>query len=342
MARQMIYALAHYPRRVLFALLAFCIVLPLTVQAGVLTALFGEGASTLPARPQEAATTSAIDVPLLSAQRNPNPQGARGGAEIIVREGALVSSGPIGADDVSSLSLTSGEISVYTVREGDSLSMIAEMFGVTSNTILWANDLTSAKSIRPGDSLVILPIPGVQYKIKRGDTIASIAKTYGGEAEEILAYNQLSESDLQSGITIIIPGGTVPAPKRTTTSGTKTAAAGGGATGFIHPLPGSLRTQGIHGFNAVDLAAAVGAPIRAAAAGEVIVAKTGGWNGGYGNYIVVRHSNGTQTLYAHNSSNAVGVGAAVAAGEVIGYVGNTGRSTGSHLHFEVRGAKNPF
>jgi LysM repeat protein len=325
-----------------FALLAFCIVIPLTVQAGVLTALFGEGTSTLPTRPPETTATSAIDVPLLSAQRNPNPQGTRGGAEIVVSEGALVSSGPIGADDVSSLSLTSSEISVYTVREGDSLSMIAEMFGVTSNTILWANDLTSAKAIRPGDALVILPIPGVQYKIKKGDTISSIAKTYSGDAEEILAYNQLSESELKAGITIIIPGGTVPAPARTTAGGTKTAGAGGGASGFIHPLPGSLRTQGIHGFNAVDLAAAAGAPIRAAAAGQVIVAKTGGWNGGYGNYIVVKHSNGTQTLYAHTSSNAVGVGDAVAAGEVIGYVGNTGRSTGTHLHFEVRGAKNPF
>ncbi len=90
------------------------------------------------------------------------------------------------------------------------------------------------------------------------------------------------------------------------------------------------------------MAASAGAPIRAAAAGEVIVSKTGGWNGGYGNYIVIKHANGTQTLYAHNSSNAVSAGASVAQGEVIGYVGNTGRSTGSHLHFEVRGAKNPF
>lgn len=318
------------------------VVIPLTVQAGVLAGIFKDEPIAVVA-PETA--TSALDIPLLSANPNPNPHGARGGADIMADDGALVSSGPIGADDVSSLSVSSGEISVYTVREGDSLSMIAEMFGVTSNTILWANDLRSAKAIRPGDTLVILPIPGVQYKIKKGDTIASIAKTYSGDADEILAYNQLSESELQAGVTIIIPGGTVPAPVRTTT-GTKTAgggaASGGGSAGFIHPLPGSLRTQGIHGFNAVDLAASAGAPIRAAAAGEVIVAKTGGWNGGYGNYIVIRHANGTQTLYAHNSSNAVGVGASVAQGETIGYVGNTGRSTGSHLHFEVRGAKNPF
>jgi murein DD-endopeptidase MepM/ murein hydrolase activator NlpD len=103
-----------------------------------------------------------------------------------------------------------------------------------------------------------------------------------------------------------------------------------------------MRTQGIHGYNAVDLAAAHASPVRAAAAGEVIVSKSSGWNGGYGNYIVVRHGNGTQTLYAHLSSNVVGVGAFVAAGERIGYMGSTGRSTGTHLHFEVRGATNPF
>jgi len=74
----------------------------------------------------------------------------------------------------------------------------------------------------------------------------------------------------------------------------------------------------------------------------VIVSKSSGWNGGYGQYVVVRHHNGSQTLYAHLATNAVGVGAWVAQGEVIGGMGNTGRSTGTHLHFEVRGARNPF
>jgi len=319
------------------------------VQAGVLQSILPAGASPSPAPIRDTSDTHTLvfDVPLLSAHNHPNPAGARGGAEIMVVDGALVATGPVGEDDVSNLSVSSGEISVYTVREGDSLSMIAKMFGVTTNTILWANDLASAKSIRPGDELIILPIAGVRYRVKSGDTLASIAKTYGGDVNEILAYNQMANgASLKVGEMIIIPGGTVPAPVRVTpsqSSGTRTAASGGASVaGFIHPLPGGLRTQGIHGFNAVDLAAAEGSSIRAAAAGEVIVAKTGGWNGGYGNYIVIRHSNGTQTLYAHNSRNAVGVGARVAQGEVIGYVGNTGRSTGAHLHFEVRGARNPF
>lgn len=318
-------------------LLSLVIIIPLWVQAGVLDSIWGDD----PILESDPVSISLADVSLLSADTHPNPVGDRGGAEVVVSDGALVSSGPVGKDDVAAVSVTSGEISVYTVREGDSLSMIAEMYGVTSNTILWANDLPSAKAIKPGDALVILPIPGVQYKIKKGDTLSTIAKTYGGEANEILAYNQIGEGELQAGVTIIIPGGTVPAPVKVA-SGSKGGSAGSKNTAFVHPVPGAKRTQGIHGFNAVDLATAQGTPIRAAAAGTVIVAKTGGWNGGYGNYIVIKHKNGTQTLYAHTSSNSVGVGASVAAGETIGRVGNTGRSTGPHLHFEVRGGKNPF
>ena len=110
----------------------------------------------------------------------------------------------------------------------------------------------------------------------------------------------------------------------------------------MHPLPSAVRTQGIHGYNAVDLAAPFGTPIVAAASGRVIVSRSGGWNGGYGTYVVIDHPDGTQTLYAHMSRVAVWQGAQVVAGQVIGYVGSTGRSTGPHVHFEVRGAVNPF
>jgi len=216
------------------------------------------------------------------------------------------------------------------------------MFGVTTNTILWANDLRSATAIRPGDALVILPVAGVRHIVKSGDTIASIAKRYEADADEILAYNQLASAEAVTvGMTVIVPGGKVAAPAVSRT----TAAAGGTAASgnwLSHPAPGTLKTQGIHGYNAVDFAAAIGTPIRAAAAGEVIVSRSSGWNGGYGNYIVIRHSNGVQTLYSHLSRNDVGVGAYVTQGQVIGAMGNTGRSTGPHLHFEVRGARNPF
>jgi murein DD-endopeptidase MepM/ murein hydrolase activator NlpD len=121
---------------------------------------------------------------------------------------------------------------------------------------------------------------------------------------------------------------------------------GGGGSAQVgyydNPLPGAILTQGIHGWNGVDIGAPKGTPIHAAADGTVIVARAGGWNGGYGSYVVISHPNGTQTLYGHMNSVAISVGASVGSGQVIGYVGTTGKSTGNHLHFEVRGAANPF
>jgi murein DD-endopeptidase MepM/ murein hydrolase activator NlpD len=172
-----------------------------------------------------------------------------------------------------------------------------------------------------------------------------IAKKYSGDITDILAYNQIETTeDIIVGETIVIPGGEIEAPKVPLKPTLKTSKGGGVALRgfFAHPAPGAVRTQGVHGYNGVDLGAAIGTPIRAAAAGTVIISKSSGWNGGYGQYIVIKHPNGTQTLYAHLSANAVGVGASVAQGQTIGNMGNTGKSTGSHLHFEVRGARNPF
>ncbi len=312
----------------------------LAVVSGVFPVTPADGDIRTKAEVSQIVSTSPLDVPMLSAVINPNPQGFRGGAEIMVTEGALVATGPVGADAMAEARVETGEISVYTVRSGDTLSHIAEMYGVTANTILWANDLQKATDIQEGQTLVILPVAGVQHVVKKGDTLAQIAKKYGGDITEIRAHNQLIEGDeLAVGSTILVPGGTIKAaPVASPTKGGSKS----GKNWLAHPTPGAIKTQGIHGYNAVDFAAAVGTTIRAAAAGEVVVSKSSGWNGGYGQYIVIRHSNGAQTLYAHLSSNSVAVGASVAQGEVIGAMGNTGRSTGPHLHFEVRGATNPF
>lgn len=271
---------------------------------------------------------------------------------MVVSDGALVpQEGPEGllADEV--LMPQNGQISVYIVREGDALSQIAEMFGVTPNTILWANDLKSGGLIKPGDSLIILPVSGVRYMVKKGDTLPSIAKTYSGDVGDIIAYNGLvSAADIAVGESIVIPGGKVPAPAapkrpKKTPSGTPQSASGASvaASGYyVNPAPGAVRTQGIHGYNGVDLGAPTGTPVRAASGGEVIISKDSGWNGGYGSYIVIKHANGTQTLYAHLSAAYVSAGATVSQGESIGAIGNTGQSTGPHLHFEIRGAANPF
>ncbi len=320
------------------------IIVPLSVQAGI----FDKSADSLATAPEVDSSNSPLGTTLLSASQNPDPYAdGRGGAEVVVSEGALVSSGPVGEDVIASSRVSTGEISIYTVRAGDTLSHIADMYGVTANTILWANDLTKATGIREGQTLVILPIVGVRHIVKKGDTLSSIAKQYEGNAEEILSYNQLTSADeLTTGSTVVIPGGamhTAPVVKATTptktTGGSKSAV---GGSGWTHPAPGAVKSQGLHGYNGVDLAAPIGTTVRASAGGEVIVSKSSGWNGGYGQYIVIKHKNGAQTLYAHLSSNAVGVGEYVSQGQVIGGVGNTGKSTGSHLHFEVRGGTNPF
>lgn len=289
---------------------------------------------------------------LLKPAENPDPNPNKGAAELVVSGGsALVANvGPEGkAVAYTENSSNAGQISLHVVREGESLSVIASLYQVSVNTILWANDIKDASTIQPGDTLLILPVSGIQHTITKGETLASIAKKYSADAEEIAAFNGLEEGiALASGDTLIIPGGDL-APKKATTSTksggtTKTASVAAPTLSgyFSNPVPGARLTQGIHGYNGVDLGAPSGTPVYAAASGSIIVAKGGGgYNGGYGNYIVISHANGTQTLYAHLSSLAVS-GGAVAQGDLIGYVGNTGRSTGFHLHFEVRGATNPF
>lgn len=328
------------------------IVVPVSVHAGMLSGILNannvsEGISIEEVMP----ISSPLDVPVLTAAQNPDPNSIGGGDDVIAFDGVLVSTGPVGKDEIKAAHAdTSGEITLYTVREGDSLSEIAAMFDVTSNTILWANDLTRASTIQPGDNLVILPVIGVRHVVKSGDSIASIAKKYEGNADDIVSYNQLaSATDLSVGDTLVIPGGEMQAavvvkklavaiPIKTSGVGSTVAVSGS----FVNPAPGTKKTQGIHGYNGVDLGGPVGTTVRAAATGEVIVAKASGWNGGYGNYIVIKHANGTQTLYGHLSRVDVVMGEKVTQAETIGAVGNSGKSTGPHLHFEVRGGKNPF
>ncbi len=330
--------------RTLFVTSLFLV--PAFVHAGVFAAIVGFVAEAEEETPVSTPAQSPETVPLLRAVVNADPNASRGGGDIIVDEdGTLVPSlGPAGLEGEAVAS--SGEISVYIVREGDSLSQIAEMYGVSINTILWANEIKSAKDIQPGDTLVILPVSGVRHVVKSGDTLKKIAEKYHGDVDDIIAYNQLSgASDIAPGETIVIPGGEVAAsvaPKKKSSGGSVAATGSGGNGYFSHPVPGAVRTQGIHGYNGVDLGAPIGTGVRAAAAGEVILARASGWNGGYGSYIVIKHPNGTQTLYAHLSSVSVVVGQSVGQGEIIGAVGTTGRSTGPHLHFEVRGATNPF
>lgn len=236
---------------------------------------------------------------------------------------------------------------IYIVRENDTVSEIAEMFKISANTIVWANDL--GKYIYEGQHLVVLPFTGVRHQIKEGDTVSKIAKEYTVSTEDILDFNRIQEDEkLVTGNFIDVPGGVKKAPvtrPREVVSqpispvvyNNQTVSVASGY--FIRPVRGGIRTQGLHGRNAVDIAAPIGTPIYAAADGQVVVS---GWHGGYGYYIVINHPNNTSTLYAHHSRNLVGVGEWVKQGRIIAEMGSTGYSTGPHIHFEVHGAVNPF
>ena len=212
-----------------------------------------------------------------------------------------------------------------------------------------------------GQTLTILPVSGILYTVQSKDTLQSIANKTKANIDDILVYNDLSlSSKIKQGQQLIIPHGKPSASDiRTYLSSQKMKVPSfepildavwnwPSYPGFFScPVPGGRLTQGLHGHNAIDLAAPRGTPIRAAAAGTVIVSKSNiqdghNGNGGYGNFVMVSHSNGSETLYAHMSKPTVSSGEQVSKGETIGYIGMTGLSTGPHTHFEIRKAQNPF
>jgi LysM repeat protein len=282
---------------------------------------------------------------LLEVKKVVDPALSRGGGDIAIVGGTALmpESGPVGTM-VDVEEERGGEISTYVVRKGDNVQVIAKMFDVSPSTIIWANDIKNGV-LREGDTLVILPISGVQHEVKKGDTVESIAKKYKADSYDISRYNEIDiKTVLAVGDIIIVPDGEVVSQKAVSAPTSRLRGAGGpNYEGYyLRPIIGGRKSQSLHGYNGVDLATYVGAPIFASAEGDVIVAMKTGWNGGYGKYIVISHSNNTQTLYAHASETLVNPGDHVVRGQIIGLVGSTGKSTGSHLHFEIRGAKNPF
>jgi len=195
----------------------------------------------------------------------------------------------------------SDQISVYVVRKGDSISQIAEMFDVSVNTILWANDMKKGDKLTENDILFILPISGVEHIITKGQTLNSIAKLYKVDVSDIARFNGITEdTKLAIGDKIIVPGGEIynessSSKTNTTIYRTPTVNVAGY---FINPVPAySRRSQGLHGpgKRGIDLAAPKGTPTLASAGGTVLLARNG-WNGAYGNMIIINHPNGTKTL----------------------------------------------
>lgn len=260
----------------------------------------------------------------------------------------------------------------YIVEDGDTISTIARDFGVNVGTVLWANNLTARSTIRPGSPLKIPPVSGVLHTVKKGDTLQKIANTYKVEVDQISTFNNLSAgATLAVGEEMMVPDGTPPeintpiAIRKPTTPirpDVPIARIANKAVDVYQELTGQPDTRA----KPTDVTEAVAAkttkllwptkqhiinqyygwkhtgldiegdyvdPVYASADGVV---ETSGWNsGGYGLQIVINHGNGTKTRYAHNSKMYVKVGDEVKRGQVIAMVGTTGRSTGTHLHYEV-------
>jgi murein DD-endopeptidase MepM/ murein hydrolase activator NlpD len=245
------------------------------------------------------------------------------------------------------------EIMEYEVKSGETLSQIAEKFDISTDTVKWSNDLEDKDTIKPGQILKIMPVTGIAHQVTRGDTVYTIAKKYDTNPQAIVdfPFNDIGENlGLRIGQIIIVPDGTPPekpkatkapvqvvdGPKETTKK--PTTQGDGKSTGSLSWPVRGLITQGYKSYHkGIDIAGSTGDAVVAADGGEVIVS---GWvdNTGYGNRIMIKHSNGLVTLYGHlqANSNRVKTGDKVSKGQVIGLRGSTGRSTGPHLHFEVR------
>ena len=265
-----------------------------------------------------------------------------------IQENSLMANNPTETDYIE-LGFKSNQIAEYTVQPGDLLSFIASDYGVSVDSIIWANSLVNANSIKPDQVLRVPPVSGVIHKIKNGDTVASIAKKYGVTSDKILAFNDLAEGEpLDINTEIIIPDGQIKSFV-TTKLGTQAVTAKRFSylpdLGDFFFVPTIGYNWGrIHGRNGVDIANSCGTPIYASADGSVVTAdaRPKAWNGGFGNYIKLTHTNNTETLYAHLNKLLVTIGESVSRGQLIAIIGTTGRSTGCHLHFEVHGARNPL
>lgn len=278
-------------------------------------------------------------------------------------------------------------IITYEVKEGDTLTKIANNFGVSISTLLWANDLTLKSPIRLGQKLEILPVDGVIYTVKRGDSIGAIATKYKADQEQVIDFNDLpANGSIKVGMQLVLPGGTMPssaiaiAPtpsvssaKSSATAARKTAVVSGVKQAtkavweaaekfFIIPVSGII-TQTKHRYTPsssrdVDIGNACGTPIFSDADGIVSYifttnSRSTSAGGGYGNNVRVLHSDGSLTLYGHLYPGSILVkeGQQIKQGQQIAEIGGgrdktgkrmmgAGRSSGCHLHYEVRNGTN--
>lgn len=238
---------------------------------------------------------------------------------------------------------TRRDVIIYTVQGGDTVQGIAATFGLQPETIMWSNpaieDLPDL--LRIGQEVVILPIDGVYHEVQDGDTLQSIAEKYKTDIDAIIGaaneWNGLQPPNynITPEMHLIVAGGTKPYVPKLVTAYSGPIPTGARGTGrFQWPVLGRITQDYWYGHRALDIAAPLGTPVYAADGGFVTFA---GWTDvGYGYLLRVDHGNGYATWYGHLSGFNVVLGETVQRGDLIGYVGSTGHSTGPHLHFEIR------
>lgn len=230
----------------------------------------------------------------------------------------------------------------HTVSEGETLASLSARYNISIDTIKWANELKS-DIIKPGQELDIPPVTGIVHKVVAGDNIYAVAKKYNIDAQNIVnfPFNDFADPDtfqLTPGQVLYVPDGSIedkPTPQQSQFRYVAKAQAGvQGTSSFLWPTSGSITTYPVWYHMALDIANSAAPAIIASDTGTVTY--TGCLAYGYGCHIIVDHGNGYQTLYAHLSAIEVSAGQVVSKGQRIGVMGSTGRSTGTHLHFEIR------
>lgn len=235
------------------------------------------------------------------------------------------------------------KVLIYTVQKGDTISTIANKFDVSQDTIRWANDLTN-DNITVGDELKILPVTGLEYKVQRGESVYSIAKKLDTDPQKIVdfPFNDFANSEtfaLVEGQRLIVPDGVKPSEqpfiKRQVFIAEGPLSVY--ASGFTWPVHGIVTQFSSWYHTAIDIAASLGTPVVAAQSGTITQVDQGTWDGGYGTNLWISNGDGLESHYAHLSGVNVSVGEKVTRGStVIGWIGMTGRTTGPHVHFEIR------
>ncbi len=248
----------------------------------------------------------------------------------------------------------------HLVQSNDSLFGLAAQFDLEPESILWSNYSQlqdNPHSLRPGMELLIPPVDGILYEWQDGDQVDSVAEEFKTDPDKIINWigNDLDllNPEFTPGALVMVPDGqrklqqwilpTISRGAAGVSAGIYGAGAcvgpfdglyGGG--GFIWPTAGHTLSGNDYwsGHLAIDIGLVIGEPIYASDSGVVVFA---GWStGGYGYVVVIDHGTGYQTLYAHLSGVTTGCGQSVVQGQTIGLGGNSGNSTGAHLHFEVR------